>query len=280
MKDNIELKKIGSANLIIEALLWAATLLVIIPLYYVIINSLKPASDVAGSMTASLPAALHFENYSNVLKGKNMLGSFLNSFIYAAFSTLLTCILASMASFVIVRRKNRFNKTMFYLLLVGMIAPLNMVTTFWVMKSLNLINTYQGMILLYAALYLPFSIFLYKGFINNLPIELDEAAIVDGASPLRTFFSIVFPLLKPVTITVVVLNFVNCWNDFLFPLYFTTESKMWGVVMMLFQFIGQFVSSKNLLFAASTLVIIPTLIIYIFGQRYIISGMTAGAVKG
>jgi raffinose/stachyose/melibiose transport system permease protein len=274
------MKKKTLIKIIIEVFLWAMTLLVFVPLYFVIINSLKSSGEVAGALTANFPSVFHFENYKEILKGGRMFTAFGNSITYATCSIAVTCILASMASFIIVRKNNRINTWFFNLFLVGMIAPTNIVTSFLVMKSLHLINTYYGIVLIYAASYLPFSIFLYKGFINNLPRDLDEAAIVDGTGPIRLFAQIIFPLLKPVTVTVLVLNFVTCWNDFLFPLYFTTESKKWGVVLTLFQYTGQFVSSKNLLFAAATLIIIPTLIIYLLGQKYIIAGMTAGAVKG
>lgn len=274
------MKKNNILKIVSEIFLWAMTLIILVPLYFVVINSLKSGPEVVGNLNMNLPQEFHFENYSTVLRGSNMLRTFGNSIIYSGFSTLLTSILAAMASFIIVRRENRLNSVIFNMFLVGMIAPANMVTSFWVMKTLGLINTYHGIIMIYSAMYLPFSIFLYRGFLSNLPKDLDEAAIVDGAGPLKMFFTIIFPLLKPITVTVLVLNFVSCWNDFLFPLYFTTESNKWGVVLILFQYIGQFVSNKELLFAAATLIIIPTIVVYFFGQKYIISGMTAGAVKG
>lgn len=263
-----------------EILLWVFTLIVFLPIIFIVINSLKSHGEVSGDLTMQLPKQLMFSNYVNVLSDGKMPMAFLNSFIYATFSVILTCILSSAAAFIITRRENRLNKAIFFLFMVGMIAPVNMVTTFYVMKTLSLVNKYQGLILLYAASFMPFSIFLYRGFIKNLSQSLDEAAIIDGAGPIRLFFQIIFPLLKPVTVTVAILNFVLCWNDFMFPLYFTIESNKWGVVLTLFQYTGQYVQDKQLLLAASCAIIIPTVIVYLLGQKYIISGMTAGAVKG
>jgi len=267
-------------KVITEVILWVFTLIVFIPIFFIVINSLKSQGEVSGSLSMALPQKFLFSNYLTVLGDGKMPNAFLNSFIYSGFSVALTCLLSALAAFIIVRRDTKFNKVIYTLFLVGMIAPLNMVTTYYVMKTLGLVNTYHGLILLYAASYMPFSILLYRGFVANLPKSLDEAAIIDGAGPVRLFFTIVFPLLKPVTVTVAVLNFVSCWNDFMFPLYFTTDSHKWGVVLMLYQYLGQFFSSKQLMFSAATIIIIPTLIIYLFGQKYIISGMTAGAVKG
>ncbi|MDG0791541.1 ABC transporter permease subunit [Cohnella ginsengisoli] len=110
--------------------------------------------------------------------------------------------------------------------------------------------------------------------------SIDEAATVDGAGPWRRFYGIIFPMLKPVTMTAIVINFVNCWNDFIYPLYFITHSDKWGTILQLFQFIGAFRSQYELLFAGAMTIVLPTIIVYLLGQKYIISGMTSGAIKG
>jgi raffinose/stachyose/melibiose transport system permease protein len=274
------MKKQKKADRVIEFLLWAGALIVIVPIVFIIINSLKSAPEIAGELTISLPKSLHFENYIEVIKGGKLFQSFFNSFIYSIGSVMLTCILAAFAAFVIVRRNTKYNKIIFYFFLMGMIAPSNIVTMFKVMNGLKLINTYSGMIMIYIGVFLPFSIYLYNGFIKGIPKELDESAMIDGAGAITLFMKIIFPLLKPVTVTIFVLNFAACWNDFYYPLYFTTSSQKWGVVLLLYQYTGQYIMEKNLLFAAATIIILPTLIVYIFGQKYIIDGMTAGAVKG
>ncbi|RED61829.1 carbohydrate ABC transporter permease [Cohnella lupini] len=267
------------SRLVVEIALWCSTLLILIPLYFVIVNSLKSATEVQ-MMTAKLPAVFHFNNYVEVLKKANVPRAFMNSAIFSISSIVVCAVLSSMASYILVRRNTRINGMIFNLFLVGMIAPMNMVTTFKLMKTLHLINSYYGIILLYAASFIPFTIFLYNSFIRNLPTDLDEAGVIDGAGPLRRYISILFPLLKPVTATAMVINFVGCWNDFVFPLYFVTESSKWGVILLLYQFIGAYYSRHDLLFAGATMIALPTLIVYLLGQKYIISGMTAGAIKG
>ncbi|WP_373233184.1 carbohydrate ABC transporter permease [Cohnella sp.] len=273
------MKRKSATRTVIEVALWLSTLLIFIPLYFVIVNSLKSATEVQ-MLTAKLPTVFHFENYKTVLQNANVPRAFLNSAIFSFSSIIVCAVFSSMASYILVRRKTRTNGLIFNLFLVGMIAPMNMVTTFKLMKALNLINTYSGIILLYAASFMPFTIFLYNSFIRNLPADLDEAAVVDGAGPIRRYASILFPLLKPVTVTAMVINFVTCWNDFVLPLYFVTQSDKWGVILQLYQFIGAYYSRHDLLFAGAMLIMAPTLIVYLLGQKYIISGMTAGAVKG
>jgi raffinose/stachyose/melibiose transport system permease protein len=253
--------------------------LIFIPLYFVIVNSLKSATEVQ-LMTAKLPAVFHFDNYSEVLKKAQVPRAFMNSAIFSVSSIVICAVLSSMASYILVRRKTWVNGVIFNLFLVGLIAPMNMVTTFKLMKLLHLINSYYGIILLYAASFMPFTIFLYNSFIKNLPTDLDEAGVIDGAGPMRKYVSIIFPLLKPVTVTAMVINFVGCWNDFVFPLYFVTQSSKWGIILLLYQFIGTYYSRHDLLFAGAMMIVVPTLIVYLLGQKYIISGMTAGAIKG
>ena len=267
-------------NIIVEGILWILSLIVLVPVFFMFINGLKTPEETLGTLTIALPSRLDFDNWKSVLEGGGVLRSFLNSFIYASVSVSITCVLSAMASFVIVRKNTRLNRFIFLVFLIGMIAPGNIVTTFKTMTVLKLINTYHGLILLYVAVFTPISIFLYNGFIRGLPMELDEAAMIDGASPFVLFWKIIFPLLKPVTVTVFILNFVSCWNDFYFPLYFLSDSHQWSVILLLYQYMGQFSQQTNMLFAAASIVILPAVLVYILGQKYIIDGMTAGAVKG
>ncbi|WP_168120549.1 carbohydrate ABC transporter permease [Paenibacillus sp. HB172176] len=264
---------------IAEVSLWLLALLIFVPLYFVFVNSLKSSAEVQ-TMTLALPSVFHFDNYAKVFQNGNMPRAFLNSFIYTTGATTITCILASLASYIMIRRRSLLNRILFNLFVIGMIAPMNMVTTFHFIKSLHLINTYTGLILLYTSQLMPFTIFLYNGFIGGMPRELDEASTIDGAGPLRRFFFIIFPLLKPVTVTALIINFVNCWNDFIIPLYLITQTNKWGIVLLLFQYTGQFSNHNELLLAGAMLVAVPTLVLYAIGQRYIISGMTSGAIKG
>jgi len=160
------------------------------------------------------------------------------------------------------------------------VAPINYIATVKVLQLLHIINTYIGAILLYTAQFIPFTVFIYYGFIGSIPRNLDEAAMIDGSRGIKLFFQIIFPLLKPVTMTAVVINALNCWNDFIVPLYFLNSSDKWGVVMRMYNYFSQFVSSWNLVCSVMIVTMLPIIILYIIGQKYLISGMTAGAVKG
>ncbi len=148
------------------------------------------------------------------------------------------------------------------------------------MQITQLIDTRMGMIILYAAGQLPFSLFLIYGFVSSLPRDLDEAAIIDGANPFQLFFQVVLPLLTPVLATTALLSFLGIWNDFISPLYYLNNSSKWPMPLAVYNFFGQFEQEWNLVSADIVLTIVPVIIVYILGQRFIISGMTSGSVKG
>ena len=254
-------------------------LLVIIPVYLVITNSLKD-SPQARTMSMALPEALHFENFATVVDRGKLVQTFFNSLLYAGSSTVISTILAAMAAYTLSRNKTRFNRFVYFFVVMGIAMPLNFFTLTKVMQLTHLINTRTGMIILYAATQIPFNIFLIYGFVDAIPRELDEAAIIDGCGPLRLFFSIIFPLLTPVVVTAGVLSFVGIWNDFLLPLYYLNNSAYWPMTLAVYNFFGQFQQDWNLVSADIVLTVLPVLLIYLFGQRFILSGLTSGAVKG
>lgn len=266
-------------NRIIAAILWFFSLLILIPMAMIILNSLKNVTESA-VMSLTLPTEFHPENYLEVLKDDKLVRSFFNSVLLCVGSCTLTTVFSSLAAFVLSRNRSRRNKILYIIFLLGLVAPINYITTVKVLQYLHLINTFFGAILLYTAQYIPFTIFIYYGFIGGVSRSLDEAAIIDGCGSIKLFYKIIFPLLKPVTMTAVVINFLNCWNDFIVPLYFLNSSKKWGMIMLMYNYFSQFVSSWNLVCAVMIINILPILAIYIFGQKYLISGMTAGAVKG
>ena len=158
--------------------------------------------------------------------------------------------------------------------------PTNFVTLMKVMQITHLINTQFGVILLYAASSIPFNVFLIYAFVETLPRELDEAAIIDGCSPTRLFFSVIYPLLTPVLVTAGVLNLLGIWNEFLLPLYYLNRSAYWPMTLAVYNFFGQFESDWSLVSADIVLTILPVILVYLLAQRFILSGMTAGSVKG
>jgi len=185
-----------------------------------------------------------------------------------------------MAAFVLSRNRTRLNKLLYFFLVMGITLPVNYVALVKVMMFLNLNNTRIGIVLLYAAMQMPFSVFLIYGFVSNIPVELDEAGIIDGCGSFRLFITIIFPLLKPAVSTVIVLTFLNTWNEFISPLYFLGSSTKWPMTLSVYNFFGMFFKDWNLVCADIVMTSIPVLLIYLLGQKYIVSGMTVGAVKG
>nr|WP_273387374.1 carbohydrate ABC transporter permease [Cohnella zeiphila] len=187
-----------------------------------------------------------------------------------------------MAAYAISRRDNRFYRAMYLVFLAGMIIPFQMamIPLYKVLQTLYLINTYPGVVFIYLGMLAPFSVFILSGFVKGVPKELEEAALVDGSGTYKTFFRIVLPLLKPAVTTVTVLNLFNVWNDFLMPMLYLSDSKKGTITVQLSAFQGMYNNDWSLIFAGVCLIVVPMLVIYLFAQRFIISGITAGAVKG
>ena len=261
-----------------EAVLLVSSLLILVPLWMVVINSLKTRRE-ANLFGILPPDKLEWSNYAIVFEDGSVVRSFFNGLFMSTVSCVLIVLMAMMAAFVIGRRRSRMSEFMYYLLVAGLIVPAALVPTYWILSSLNLIGTFGGVILIYIATCLPFSVFLYTGFIKTVPRELDEAAIMDGSGQLRLLFGLIFPLLKPVTMTVVVINFISTWNEVNNQLFFL-NSKHWSMPMTVYKFFGEYTQDWNLVFADILITIIPLLAIYLLAQRFIVSGLTAGAVKG
>lgn len=252
-------------------------LLFLVPMYMVVINSLKDRRG-AGLFNIAFPEQWLFGNYAEVLQNADMLRGFFNGMIVSVGSGIIILLFTSLASFVIARSQKKYANVLFYVFLSGLVIPVAFIPTYLVLNWFDLLNSYTGLIVINATYGIPMSVFLYTGYIKTVPTALDEAAILDGASPLRLFYQIIFPLLTPVTITLSLFNFIGSWNEIQIPLYFANSDK-WGLPLTVYNFYGAHSSSWNLIFADVVITIIPLLLIYLFGQKYIVSGMTAGAVK-
>lgn len=259
---------------------WLISIISLAPLLLILFNSLK-TSLKASDMNLKLPDfPLQWGNFSLVIEEGKLLQSFINSSIYTLGSVFICCILSSMAAYVLSRNRTKLTKLIYLFIVLGITMPVNYVALVKVMMFLNLNDTRLGIILLYAAMQIPFSVFLIYGFIAKIPVELDEAGIIDGCSPIRLFITIVFPLIKPAVATVIVLTFLNNWNEFVSPLYFLSSSTKWPMTLSVYNFFGMYFKDWNLVCADIVMTSIPVILIYLIGQKYIVSGMTAGAVKG
>ncbi len=262
-----------------NVLAWIASLLVIIPLLLVILNAFKGDGETL-NMTLALPKSWNFSNFATVVEKGKLARSFLNSLLYAGVGTVITISLAAMASYVFSRRRSRGMDLLYMYVVLGMVIPVNYVTLTRTMQMFHLTNTAPGIILLYTAMQTPFTVFLIYGFVSKIPMELDEAAVIDGCSPLALYTKIIFPMLKSAVVTSGVLCFLNCWNEFMMPLYFLHSSDKWPMTLAVYNFFGQFEMKWNLICADVLLTCLPVIIIYLLGQKYIVGGQTAGAVKG
>jgi len=268
------LKSVG-----VNILAWLLSLLLLTPLLLILLNSFK-TSAAASEMNLALPASLEWSNYSVVIE-KGKLGiTFLNSLCYSVSSVLLCTLLSAMASYVLSRNRKKLHRFLYMFIVLGIAMPINFVTLMTVMQTVNLMNSRIGIVLLYTATQIPFNIFLIHSFVSKIPEDIDEAAIIDGASAPGMFVRIVLPLLKPVLVTVMVLTFLNTWNEFVMPLYFLDSSDKWPMTLAVYNFFGMYFKDWNLVCADIVLTSAPVILVYLLGQKYIVSGMTAGAVKG
>ncbi len=254
----------------------------LVPFAYVVLQASKTPTE-ASDQTFTLPSQWQFfQNLGDVLAASDGLiwRAFINSAVLTIGSVVIMVIVSAMVGYVLQRKVSKLNPVINFFVLAGLIVPPAVVPTIWLLQGLGLFRTVPGMILIDATFGLSFCILLFRAFVGTIPRELDEAAIIDGAGPIRLFFLVIMPLLRPVMVTVIVVQAVAVFNDFAGPLYFLPGSENATVQLTLYQFQGQNVSYPNLLFMDMLLITIPPLIAYVFFNRQIVAGMTSGAVKG
>ncbi len=252
-----------------------------VPFYFVIVNASKDTKE-SSLLNMDLPSSFQLiENIQAVMAAQNgmIVRAFFNSMMITGFSIAILILVGAMAGYVLQRRTSKMSPFFNFLILAGLIIPPAIVPTIWVLDGIGLFKTMPGIILVEVALNLPFTILLYKGFMATLPKELDEAALIDGCGRMRLFFSIILPLLKPVSATVIVLTAVGVYNDFVNPLYFFPGAENATLQLTLYNFSSMYNTQWNLLFTNILLISIPPLILFIFFNKKIVAGMTAGAVK-
>jgi len=260
----------------------ASIVIFLVPFAFIVLTAMKSRND-ANQLQFSWPERIVLlDNIKAVIEARNymLVIAFINSTILTVASVTIVVVLGAMIAYVLQRRRSRINPLINTLVLAGLIIPPAVVPTIWVLQALHLFKTMPGLILIEVAFALSFTVLIVRAFVSTIPRELDEAAIIDGAGPLRLFFRVIFPLLRSVIITVVVVQSVFVFNDFQNPLYFLPGDQNATVQLTLFNFQSQYVSSYNLLFTNILLITIPPLVMYIFFNRRIVAGLTAGSVKG
>ena len=275
-------KRVG--NNVISLVLLALSVLFLVPIIIVIINSFKSRIYIS-SQPLKLPNAETFvalENYINGVTSSDFFSAFLRSLFITVVSVILIVLFASMAAWYIVRSNSKITKGIYYMLVFSMIVPFQMVmyTMTYVTNRANLDNIF-GITFVYLGFGAGLSVFMLCGFIKSIPLEIEEAAMIDGASPIQAFFTVVFPMLKPTAITVAILNTMWIWNDYLLPYLALGSDKKTIPVAIQLAMQGAYGSTDYGGFMAMlVLAIVPIIIFYIFCQKYIIKGVVAGAVKG
>ena len=260
----------------------ACGVIFVMPFLFVFLTAAKTRHE-AQALTFTWPSEWQlWQNFMDVIEARNymLFLAYFNSTVITVVAVTLLVLFGAMVGYVVQRRPSRWNTLIYGFVLAGLMIPPAVVPTIWVLQSLGLFKTISGMILIQIAYGLSFTILLFRSFIAAIPRDLDEAAIVDGAKPLQIFFRVVLPLLKPVTVTVIVVQSIAIFNDFTNPLYYLPGRENVTVQLTLYNFQGQFQTQFNLLFMNILLVTIPPLIVFIFFNRQIVAGMTAGAVKG
>lgn len=254
----------------------------IFPFIVSVLLSFKSKQETAKNVLA-LPSVLHIENYTEAMEKANILHSMGNSIMVTAASVILVIVVASMAGYAIGRQYHKKAYKLYEsILTAAMMIPFQtlMIPIYRMYRNMGLLNTLPGVIILIAGINMPFAIMMYIGFVRTLPIELEEAAMLEGCGRWRIFLSVIFPLLKPTTVTIAVLDALWAWNDFNASLIVLQKDEVKTVPMQQYVFFGEHSADYNMAFAAAVIGMIPVVIFFIFMQKHIQEGMTAGAVKG
>jgi len=254
----------------------------VVPFIFIFLTAAKTRGEAA-LFQFSWPSQFQLlDNLREVLSfgDYRMFRALWNSTLLTVGSVTLIVLLSALVAFVMQRRQDRMASLVSSVMLAGLIIPPAVVPTIFLLQWLGIYKTLFGLIMVEVAYTMPFAILIFRAFMASIPSEIDEAAIMDGASPLQVFFSIILPLLKPAIITVIVTSAVGIYNDFTGPLYFLPGSENVTAQLTLFSFISQFSSQWNLLFADVLVITVLPLIMFLFFQRQIVSGMTTGAIKG
>jgi len=253
--------------------------LALFPFFWIIMNSFKNNREIYGSPFA-FPAAFKISNYIEAWSNANIAVYFVNSIIISFSAVVILVLIASMASYYISRLKSSSGLYNFFTL--GIMIPIHamLIPTFIMLRNANLLNTRMGLAIVYCAVNLSLSIFILVGFMKGIPKDLEEAAMIDGASVYRIFFSVILPISKPGIATIATLSFLNAWNDFLYAQVLISNPAIKTITQGIYNLRGQYTTDYGLMSAGLVITIIPVTLIYILFQEQVVKGMTAGAVKG
>jgi len=254
----------------------------VIPFLWTVITSLKDEYSVYAKVPTFIPNPVTLENYEEVLENPLMINYFRNTVIVAFAATVISLLIALFAAYGFSRYRFPGRTPLLYsILFIRLLPRVALLVPFYVTLSrLNMVNTYQGLVLVYLIIGMPIAVWLMKGYVDSLPYEVEEAAVVDGCGPFATIFRIVVPQIAPALASVGMFSFILAWNEFLFPLTLAKDSSTRPLSVALAFYIDDFGVQWGPLMAASVLMSIPALVFFSFAQKYIVKGLSEGAVKG
>lgn len=269
-----------------EILLLIIALFFLSPIYIIIVNSFKDRQELYENALA-FPKNFSFKYYLEAMEKMNFLNALGNSLYITIISVGIIVVLSSMTAWMLARTDNKLSKFIFMTFIATMLIPfqtlmmplMQLMSTITNTLHIPMFNTREGLIFMHVGFSSSISVFLYHGFVKSIPITLEEAATIDGASKFGVFWRIIFPMLKPITVTVMILNVINIWNDYLLPSLTLTDKGLRTIPLSTFYFFGEFTIKWNLAMAGLMLTIIPVVIFYVLAQRHIIKGIGEGAVK-
>ncbi|MBA9026150.1 carbohydrate ABC transporter permease [Peribacillus huizhouensis] len=267
-------------NWIITVLLMLGSLFILFPIYLAITIAFKTPPEMAGNLLV-LPKSWSFDNFKQAIEMTNFFNAFKNSFFITFFVVIFTVLTNSLVAYAIARNLHKkFYKTLYFYFLSAMFIPFPIImlplvkqTSAWGMDNL------VGLIVLYVVFNLSFNVFIYIGYIKSIPVELEEAAIMDGASTWGVFWKVIFPLLAPMNATVAIITCLGAWNDFMLPLVLLSDQGMATLPLVQYIFQSQFSTDYNLAFASYLMALAPMILVYVFAQKWIISGVMRGSIK-
>lgn len=271
-----------TGRLILEIVMIILSLLFLYPLILAIINSFKSFSEVMSDVIA-MPQQFNLDNYAYVWKYINYPRLFINNTIITVIGLVGIILFSSVAAYKLSRTNSKWSNTIYLLCIVPMLIPFQsiMLTVLQLAKSLHLSDSTWGLGILYWGFGAPLAIFIYHGFVKGIPREIDESATIDGASGFKLFFLVIFPLLQSVTTTIIIIDVMWIWNDFLLPLLMVNGSPATKTLTLAaYTFVGQYTSDWQYAMTAMVMAVLPSIIVFILLQKYIVRGVVAGAVKG
>lgn len=255
-------------------------LVALYPIALMIASSFKTNLEILAD-PLSLPSRLHFDTYRKLWEVVPFADFLWNSLFVSVMSVLLITVFSALAAFYLARFSFRWTPALYFFFLLGLMIPLKLgiVPLFLLMKHLGLLNSLWSLILIYTAGGIPISVFILTGFFRTLPVELEEAARIDGATHLQVFWRVLLPLIRPALATVVIINFISAWNDFFFPLIFIQKETLKTIPVGMMVLFGEYETDWSLLFAGLTLSALPMIGVFLMASRQFMEGLTAGAVK-